>query len=159
MAQPSQDAALREADAVLDLGLVARPAWPRRQHVDAVDATYLKSRDNHHVVSRALVVAVGVNKEGRREVLGIACGPAETEAFWTEFLRSLSARGLGGVRLVISDAHQGLKKAVAKVLAASWRAVGRISCVTRWATFRRSSMRWWQRSSARRSSRRAPRMR
>lgn len=86
-----------------------------------LDATYLKSRENHHVVSRALVVAVGVNEEGRREVLGIACGPAETEAFWTEFLRSLSARGLGGVRLAISDAHQGLKNAAAKVLTASWQ--------------------------------------
>jgi len=86
-----------------------------------LDATYLKSRENHHVVSRALVVAVGVNEEGRREVLGIACGPAETEAFWTEFLRSLSGRGLGGVRLVISDAHQGLKNAAAKVLTASWQ--------------------------------------
>jgi putative transposase len=86
-----------------------------------LDATYLKSRENHHVVSRALVVAVGVNEEGRREVLGIACGPAETEAFWTGFLRDISARGLTGVRLVISDAHQGLKNAAAKVLAATWQ--------------------------------------
>lgn len=52
-----------------------------------LDATYLKSRENSHVVTRTLVVAVGVNQEGRREVLGLACGPAETEAFWTEFLR------------------------------------------------------------------------
>jgi len=86
-----------------------------------LDATYLKSRENGHVVTRALVVAVGVNQEGRREVLGIACGPAETEAFWTEFLRSLAARGLTGVHLVISDAHQGLKNAAAKVLGATWQ--------------------------------------
>lgn len=86
-----------------------------------LDATYLKSRENGHVVSRALVVAVGVNQEGRREVLGIACGPAETEAFWTEFLRDLAARGLTGVRLVISDAHQGLKKAAEKVFGATWQ--------------------------------------
>jgi putative transposase len=86
-----------------------------------LDATYLKSRENGHVVTRALVVAVGVNQEGRREILGLACGPAETEAFWTEFLRSLAARGLTGVRLVISDAHQGLKNATAKVLGATWQ--------------------------------------
>ena len=86
-----------------------------------LDATYLKSREDGHVVSRAVVVAVGVNQEGRREVLGISCGPAETEAFWTEFLRGLTARGLAGVRLVISDAHQGLKNAAAKVLGATWQ--------------------------------------
>ena len=86
-----------------------------------LDATYLKSREEGHVVSRALVVAVGVNGEGRREVLGIACGPAETEAFWLEFLRSLIGRGLSGVRLVVSDAHEGLKAAIVKVLQASWQ--------------------------------------
>ena len=86
-----------------------------------LDATYLKSRENGHVVTRALVVAVGVNQEGRREVLGLACGPAETEAFWTEFLRGLAARGLTGVRLVISDADQGLKNAAAKVLGSTWQ--------------------------------------
>jgi len=86
-----------------------------------LDATYLKSRDHGHVVSRAAVIAVGVNEEGRREVLGLQCGPAETEAFWTQFLRSLKQRGLTGVRLVVSDAHQGLKNAVAKVLGATWQ--------------------------------------
>ena len=73
-----------------------------------LDATYLeKSRQDGHVVNRARVVAVGVNAEGRREVLGTACGPAETEGFWLEFLRSLAGRGLSGVRLVVSDAHEG----------------------------------------------------
>jgi putative transposase len=86
-----------------------------------LDATYLRSRETNQVVSRAAVIAVGVNQEGRREVLGLSCGPAETEAFWTEFLRSLSKRGLGGVRLVTSDAHQGLKSAAAKVLGATWQ--------------------------------------
>lgn len=86
-----------------------------------LDATYLKSRQNGQVVPRAVVVAVGVNEEGRREVLGLSCGPAETEAFWTEFLRSLLRRGLENVELVISDAHEGLKNAVAKVLGASWQ--------------------------------------
>jgi len=86
-----------------------------------LDATYLKSREAGHVVNRALVVAIGVNQEGRREVLGMACGPAETEAFWLEFLRGLTRRGLKGVRLVISDAHEGLKAAAAKALHATWQ--------------------------------------
>jgi len=86
-----------------------------------LDATYLKSREDGHVVTRAVIVAVGVNQEGRREILGLACGPAETEAFWTEFLRQLAARGLSGVRLVISDAHQGLKNAAGKILGATWQ--------------------------------------
>ncbi len=86
-----------------------------------LDATYLKSRESGHVVNRALVIAVGVNDSGRREVLGLAVGPAETEGFWTDFLRSLVKRGLAGVRLVISDAHEGLKKAVAKTVSATWQ--------------------------------------
>ena len=86
-----------------------------------LDATYLKSRENGQVVNRALVIAVGVNDSGRREVLGLAVGPAETEGFWTDFLRSLVKRGLSGVRLVISDAHEGLKKAVAKTVSATWQ--------------------------------------
>ena len=86
-----------------------------------LDATYLKSRENGHVVTRAVVVAVGANEEGRREILGLACGPAETEAFWSEFLRGLASRGLSGVRLVISDAHQGLKNAAAKIFGATWQ--------------------------------------
>jgi putative transposase len=68
-----------------------------------------------------VVVAVGVSSEGRRETLGMAVGPAETEAFWTEFLRSLVRRGLSGVRLVVSDAHEGLKQAIAKVIGATWQ--------------------------------------
>ena len=101
-------------------GFLERPLlgeWPYLW----LDATYLKSRDEGHVVNRALVVAVGVNGEGRREVLGIACGPAETEAFWLQFLRSLVGQGLRGVRLVVSDAHEGLKAAIVKVLQASWQ--------------------------------------
>lgn len=86
-----------------------------------LDATYLKARDGGRVVNKAAVIAVGVNAEGRREVLGLAVGPAETEAFWREFLRSLTQRGLAGVQLVVSDAHEGLKKAVAKVLSSSWQ--------------------------------------
>ncbi len=86
-----------------------------------LDATYLKARDAGRVASKAAVIAVGVNGEGRREVLGLAVGPAETEAFWTEFLRGLRRRGWSGVQLVISDAHEGLKAAAAKVLSAGWQ--------------------------------------
>jgi putative transposase len=69
----------------------------------------------------AVIVAVGVNSDGRREILGLDIGPSEAETFWTAFLRKLARRGLRGVKLVISDAHEGLKAAVAKVLSATWQ--------------------------------------
>ena len=87
-----------------------------------LDATYLKGRVAHQVVSRAVVVATGVSMDGHREVLGCAVGDSEDGAFWTEFLRSLRARGLSGVRLAISDQHLGLKAAVEAVLVgAAWQ--------------------------------------
>jgi putative transposase len=88
-----------------------------------VDATYLKARQDGRVVSTAVVIAVGVKAQsGEREVLGFDVGPSEDGAFWSAFLRSLVARGLGGVRLVTSDAHRGLKRAVEEVLVgASWQ--------------------------------------
>lgn len=86
-----------------------------------IDATYVKVRDAGRIVSVAAIIAVAVNSEGRREVLGMATGPSEAEPFWTGFLRSLTRRGLRGVKLVISDAHQGLKAAAAKVLKATWQ--------------------------------------
>ena len=86
-----------------------------------LDATYVKVRQNSRVVSAAVIVAVGVNSDGRREVLGMDIGPSEAETFWTAFLRKLRQRGLRGVKLVISDAHDGLKAAVAKLLHASWQ--------------------------------------
>jgi putative transposase len=86
-----------------------------------IDATYVKVREAGRIVSVATIIAVAVNTEGRREVLGMATGPSEAEPFWTAFLRSLMRRGLRGVKLVISDAHEGLKAAVAKVLKASWQ--------------------------------------
>ena len=86
-----------------------------------LDATYVRSRAAGRVVNVAIVVAVAVNREGRREVLGIGVMPSEAEAFWAEFLRSLTHRGLRGVQLVVSDAHVGLKAAAAKVLGASWQ--------------------------------------
>ena len=86
------------------------------------DATYLKGRVGGQVVSRAVVVATGVAMTGEREVLGCAVGDTEDEAFWSEFFRSLRARGLHGVRLVISDHHLGLKAAIAKVfVGAAWQ--------------------------------------
>lgn len=86
-----------------------------------VDATYVKARAAGRIVSMAVIVAVGVNSDGRREVLGMDIGPSEAETFWIAFLRKLARRGLRGVKLVISDAHEGLKAAVAKVLSATWQ--------------------------------------
>ncbi len=87
-----------------------------------LDATYIKARNNHRIVSRAVVVATAVTIDGNREVLGVDVGDSEDEVFWTAFLRSLRERGLSGVRLVISDAHSGLKASIARVFAgASWQ--------------------------------------
>jgi putative transposase len=86
-----------------------------------IDATYLKVRRNGRIVSVAVIVAVGVNTDGRREVLGMDIGPSEAEPFWVEFLRKLARRGLRGVKLVVSDAHEGLKAAIAKILSATWQ--------------------------------------
>lgn len=86
-----------------------------------IDATYVKVREAGRIVSVAVIIAVAVNTEGRREVLGMAVGPSEAEPFWTKFLRTLTRRGLRGVKLVISDAHEGLKAAAAKVLSATWQ--------------------------------------
>ena len=86
-----------------------------------LDATYVKVRRNNRIVSVAVIVAVGVNGDGRREVLGMDIGPSEAETFWTEFLRKLRRRGLRGVKLVVSDAQEGIKAAVAKLMNASWQ--------------------------------------
>ena len=86
------------------------------------DATYQKVRDGGRIVSQAAVVAVGVRETGEKSVLGLAVGASETEAFWLEFSRSLARRGLHGVQLVISDAHEGLRSALAQVFAgATWQ--------------------------------------
>jgi len=87
-----------------------------------LDATYVKAHDGASVVAKAIVIATGVTRTGDREVLGLAVGDSEDGAFWTAFLRSLRARGLTGVRLVISDAHEGLKAAIGAVLlGAAWQ--------------------------------------
>jgi transposase-like protein len=84
-----------------------------------LDATYVKVREAGRIVSVAVTIAVGVNADGRREVLGMAVGSSEAETFWLDFLRTLKRRGLAGVKLVVSDAHEGLKAAVTRVLRAT----------------------------------------
>jgi putative transposase len=86
-----------------------------------VDATYMKVRRGGRVVSVAVIFAVGVNSDGRREILGLEVGTSEAEPVWTDFLRDLARRGLRGVKLVISDAHEGIKAAVTKVLSTTWQ--------------------------------------
>ena len=86
-----------------------------------IDATYVKVRQAGRIVSVAVIVAVGVNSDGRREVLGLDIGPSEAETFWTTFLRKLARRGLRGVKLVVSDAHEGIKAAVSKIFTATWQ--------------------------------------
>lgn len=86
-----------------------------------IDTTYVKVRQQGRIVSVAVIVAVGVNSDGRREVLGMDIGPSEAETFWTAFLCKLARRGLRGVKLVVSDAHEGIKATVAKLLNATWQ--------------------------------------
>ena len=86
-----------------------------------LDATYLKVRAGGRVVSVAAIIATGVNGDGQREILGLGLGPSEAREFWVTFLRSLVARGLTGVKLVISDAHEGLKGAITQALTATWQ--------------------------------------
>jgi putative transposase len=92
-------------------------AWPYLW----LDAPYLKVRDGGRIVSVAAIIAVAVDSDGRREIIGLGLGPLEAETFWSTFLKGLVRRGLKGVRLVISDAHEGLKHAIAKVLGATWQ--------------------------------------
>ena len=86
-----------------------------------LDATYLRQREGGRIVSVAAIVAVAANAEGRREIVGLHIGPSEAETFWSTFLKSLVRRGLCSVKLVISDAHEGLKAAIARVLRATWQ--------------------------------------
>ena len=97
-----------------------RPLEGRYPYV-FVDAKIEKVRDGGRVARKCVVIAHAVHETGRREIIGLDVGEAETEAFWTEFLRSLVARGLVGVQLAISDAHPGLKAAIARVLGSAWQ--------------------------------------
>jgi putative transposase len=86
-----------------------------------LDATYLKQREGGRIVSVAAIIAVAVNTEGKREIVGLHISPSEAETFWSGFLKSLSRRGLRGVKLVISDAHEGLKAAIRRAFGATWQ--------------------------------------
>jgi transposase-like protein len=102
------------------MGFLQRPLtgeWPYLW----LDATYLKVREGGRVVSVAVIVAVAVTTEGRREIVGLHIGPSAAEIFWTNFLRDLVKRGLTGIKLVISHAHEGLKAAIRRVLGATWQ--------------------------------------
>lgn len=96
-----------------------RPAHRGRLPYLWIDATYLKVRRGGRIVSVAVIIAVGVNTDGHREVPGMEIGTSEAEPIWTEFLRKLTRRGLRGVKHVVSDAHEGIRAAVAKVLSAT----------------------------------------
>jgi putative transposase len=91
-----------------------------------IDATYMKVRQNGRIVSVAVIIAVGVNSDGRREILGLDIGPLEAKTFWTAFPRKLARRGLRGVKLVVSDTHESTKATVRKSPSASTR-----SCCSR----------------------------
>ncbi len=97
------------------LGRPIEGQWPYLR----IDAAYVKAREGGRIVSTATIIAVGVNTDGRREVLGVATGASEAEVFWKGFLRSLADRGLRGVKLVIADDHKGLRAAASKVFHAS----------------------------------------
>jgi putative transposase len=93
-----------------------------------LDATYLKVREGGRVVSVAAIIATAVNADGRREILGLGLGASEAATFWLDFLRGLQRRGLAGVKLVISDAHEGLKAAIKQVFQATWQRC-RVHCL------------------------------
>jgi transposase-like protein len=101
--------------AFLDRPLVGE--WPYLW----LDATYLKQREGGRIVSVAAIIAVAANTEGKREIVGLHLGPSEAETFWATFLKSMARRGLRGVKLVVSDAHEGLKAAIRRVVGASWQ--------------------------------------
>jgi putative transposase len=86
-----------------------------------LDATYLKQREGGEIRSVAVIIAVAVSTEGKREIVGLHIGPSEAETFWSAFLKSLVRRGLRGTKLVISDAHEGLKAAIRRVLGSTWQ--------------------------------------
>jgi len=92
-------------------------AWPYLW----LDATYLRQREGGRIVTVAVIIAVAVNTDGRREIIGVHVGPSEAETFWSSFLKKLVKRGLTGVQLVVSDAHEGLKHAIGRVLGSTWQ--------------------------------------
>src|SRR4051794_5333414 len=117
-----------------------------------LDATYLKQREGGRIVSVAAIIAVAVNTDGKREIVGLHIGPSEAETFWSGFLKSLARRGLHGVKLVISDAHEGLRQQFAVRSVARCSAAGCTGCEMRCPTWRRPSKAWWRPRCVRRSS-------
>ena len=122
-----------------------------------LDATYLRQREGGRIVSVAAIIAVAANTEGKREIVGLHIGPSEAETFWSGFLKSLARRGLRGVKLVVSDAHEGLKAAIRRVFNATWQ-----RCRVHWmrnalSYVARPNRAWWQRHCARPSSSRTGR--
>ena len=99
----------------------SRPSSAREWPYLWLDATYLKVREGGRIVSVAAIIAVAVTTEGKREIVGLHIGPSEAEPFWSTILRDLVRRGLKGVKLVISDAHEGLKAAITRVVGATWQ--------------------------------------
>src|SRR5438132_5486125 len=126
--------------AFLDRPLVGE--WPYLW----LDATYLKQREGGGIVSVAAIIAVAVSTEGKREIVGLHIGPSEAETFWSTFLKSLARRGLHGVKLVISDAHEGLKAATRRVFGAGWQRCRVHWMRMLWPTCRRPSRARWRRS-------------
>ena len=135
-----------------------------------LDATYLKQREGGRITSVAGIIAVAVNTEGKREIVGLHIGPSEAETFWATFLKSLVRRGLRGTKLVISDAHEGLKAAIRRVMGGAaqgsaraavgmaaegppGKGAGFIGCATHRPTSRKLSRTWCRPRCARRSSR------
>ncbi|MGK7870552.1 IS256 family transposase [Falsiroseomonas sp. E2-1-a20] len=101
--------------------MIARSSLRSVAEAVLLDATYLRQREGGRIVSVAAIIAVACDAEGRREIVGLHIGPSEAETFWAAFLKSLVKRGLKGVKLVVSDAHEGLKSAIARVLGATWQ--------------------------------------
>src|SRR5436190_22862099 len=99
--------------------LAARLWWNFR--VDPQCRAAVKQREGGRIVSVAAIIAVAANTDGRREIVGLHIGPSEAETFWSSFLKSLARRGLRGIKLVISDAHEGLKAAIRRVFGAGWQ--------------------------------------
>jgi len=116
-----------------------------------LDATYLKQREGGRIVAVAAIIAVAVSTDGRREIVGLHIGPSEAETFWSAFLKRLVKRGLTGAKLVVSDAHEGLKQAIARVLGGSCSAAACIGCATPSLTCPRATRAWSPRRCARRS--------
>jgi transposase-like protein len=125
-----------------------------------LDATYLKEREGGRIVSVAAIIAVAVNSDGRREIVGLGVGPSEAEPFWSSFLKGLVKRGLKGVRLVVADAHEGLRHAPSPACSVPpGRGAGFIGCATPSPMCRRASTPWLPPRSARLSCNPTPRRR